>query len=212
MQSNTGHKTILLKKREVAPCMKAYYNKCKGSGARKMYKSICKTFTGISERDIQKYINTSQKGHRMNPIFENKPPLIPVQSSGVFNHLQIDLVTMEGSPVTVGNRVYKYIMILLDIFSRFLFLRALQSKQASEVASNLLQIFSDAGPPQRIQSDQGSEFKGAVKKLMNDLNVQISVSRPYHPQSQGKVNPSELPLLKTLIDVNELLISVHDST
>ena len=97
--------------------------------------------------------------------FKNKPPLIPVLSSQVFNHLQIDFVTMEGSPVTVGNRTYKYIMILLDIFSQFLYLQPLQSKEAAEVAFNLLQIFSDAGPPIRIQSDQGSEFKGSVKQL-----------------------------------------------
>ena len=192
VQSSAGYKTILLKKCEVATCMKAYYKKCKGAGARKMHKSICKTFSGISERDVQKYINANRKGHRMNPTFENKPPLIPVLSSQVFNHLQIDLVTMEGSPVTVGNRTYKYIMILLDIFSRFLYLRPLH-KEAAEVAFNLLQIFSDAGPPIRIQSDQGSEFKGAVKQLMEALSVQISVSRPYHPQSQGKVTALKLP-------------------
>lgn len=187
VQSNGERQTILLKNCEVSPCMKAYYSKCKGAGARKIHKSICKRFTGISERDIQNYINSNRKGHRMNPTFDNKPPPIPVQSSRVFDQLQIDLVSMEGSPVSVNNRIYKYIMILLDIFSRFLFLRPLESKKSIEVASILLEIFSDAGPPRRIQSDQGSEFKGAVTQVMNDLKVQIIHSRPYHPQSQGKV-------------------------
>ena len=164
VQSKAGYTSILLKKCEVAPCIQEYYNKCKGAGARKIYKSICKSLTGISERDVQKYINANRKGHRMNPTFENKPPLIPVQSSQVFNHLQIDLVTMEGSPVTVGNRTYKYIMILLDIFSRYIFLRPLQSKKAAEMAFNLLQIFSDAGPPIRIQSDQGRGCKAAYAR------------------------------------------------
>ena len=33
-----------------------------------------------------------------------------------------------------------------------------------------------------LQSDQGTEFKGVVEKIMDIY------SRPYHPRSQGKVN------------------------
>ena len=76
---------------------------------------------------------------------------------------------------------------MLDVFSRFLFLRPLTSKYAAEVASTLLQLFSDVGPPKIVQSDQGGEFKGVVHYLMKSLGVHIIHSRPYHPQSQGKV-------------------------
>ena len=39
----------------------------------------------------------------------------------------------------------------------------------------------------RIQSDQGTEFKGSVKMLMQAMGAQIIYSRPYYPQAQGKV-------------------------
>lgn len=68
-----------------------------------------------------------------------------------------------------------------------MFLRPLQTKSPSEVAHELFLIFSDVGPPKRIQSDCGSEFKGAVEIVMKEMGVKIIHSRPYHPQAQGKV-------------------------
>ena len=48
-------------------------------------------------------------------------------------------------------------LVVLDVFSRFLFLIPLQSKSSTEVASVVVQIFSDVGPPKIIQTDQGTE-------------------------------------------------------
>lgn len=45
-----------------------------------------------------------------------------------------------------------------------------------------------------IQCDQGGEFKGAVKELCRQLEIKIICSRPYHPQSQGKVERSHRAL------------------
>ena len=53
----------------------------------------------------------------------------------------------------------------MDVFSRFIWLRPLKSKQG----------------------DQGSQFKEDVKRLCRKMQVKMIHSRPYHPQSQGKV-------------------------
>ena len=76
-------------------------------------------------------------------------------------------------PVTVGGITYKHLMSLMDIFSRFAFLRPLQSKESAEVAENLRNIYNEHGPPEILQSDQGTEFKGVVKTLCEALNVRI---------------------------------------
>ena len=180
-------KTILLKKEEMESCVKAYHDRYKGSGARKLYKAISKRFTGVSEREILSITKSMHEVQRLKPMFLNKAPLHPVLSSGVMNQVQIDLVDMKNNEVTVGSETFRYILVLLDVFSRFIFLRPMKSKSSSEVASILLHIFSDTGPPKRLQSDQGSEFKGAVQQLMEIMKVQIIHSRPYYPQSQGKV-------------------------
>ena len=56
-------------------------------------------------------------------------------------------------------------MSVIDIFSRFLFLRPLQTKETSEVAEHLLDIYIEHGPPEILQSDQGPEFKGVVRTV-----------------------------------------------
>lgn len=187
--NTSRNKTILLKSCEVENCIKLYYNKYKGSGARKLYRVICRIFSGVTERDIQAYINRIPKQQRVHPKFTNKLPLNPVQSGKVLNQVQIDLVDMSASPSVTDTPgiTYKYILVVLDVFSRFSFLRPLRSKSSSEVAQRLIEIFSDTGPPVRIQSDQGTEFKGCVKILMQAMGVKIIYSRPYHPQAQGKV-------------------------
>lgn len=180
-------KTILLKKEEMKTCVKAYHDRYKGSGARKLYKAISKRFAGVSERDVLSILNSMHEAQRLKPMFLNKAPLHPVLSSGVMNQVQIDLVDMKNNKVMIGSETFRYILVMLDVFSRFIFLRPLKTKSSSEVASILLHIFSDIGPPKRLQSDQGSEFKGAVQQLMEVMQVQIIHSRPYYPQSQGKV-------------------------
>ena len=61
--------------------------------------------------------------------------------------------------------IYKYIMSVIDIFSRFLFLRPLQTKETSEVAEHFLDIYMEHGPQEILQSDQCPEFKAVVKRL-----------------------------------------------
>ena len=47
---------------------------------------------------------------------------------------------MVSMPATMDGDTYKYIMSVIDIFSRFFFLRPLQTKATSEVAEHLLDI------------------------------------------------------------------------
>jgi len=88
-------------------------------------------------------------------------------------------------PAAIDGNTYD-ILSVIDIFSRFLFLRPLQTKQASEVEEHLLDIYIEHGPPEILQSDQGPEFKGAVKPVCETLNVRIIKSSAYSPQTQGK--------------------------
>ena len=151
--------------------------------------SFLKFSLELPRERFNSYINSIPKAQHLNSKFINKVFLKPVESSGVMNQVQIDLVDMSYSPASISdsNDVYKYILIVLDVFSRFCFMCALQSKSSNEVASRLIKTFSDTGPPLRIQSDQGPEFKGSVELLMNAMKVKIIHSRPYHPQAQGKV-------------------------
>lgn len=46
---------------------------------------------------------------------------------------------------------------------------------------------------------QGREFRGAVRRLMESMQVRIIDSSPYHPQSQGKVERTHRVLRKKIM-------------
>ena len=54
----------------------------------------------------------------------------------------------------------------MDVFSRFDWLSPVQREFPHHVAERLFKIFSEHGPPDRAQSDNGSEFKKYVKRFL----------------------------------------------
>ena len=99
---------------------------------------------------------------------------------------QIDLVNMSSIAITIEDKTYKYILSVIDIFSRYLHLRPLESKDSYGIAQALVEIYNDHGTPEIIQSDQGSEFKGTVTAVCKEMNVKIIRSSAYTPTTQGK--------------------------
>ena len=60
INSNNSNRTILLQNHEVQSCINVYFTKYKGVGARNLHKRICSYFCGVSEREIQAFINRQQ--------------------------------------------------------------------------------------------------------------------------------------------------------
>ena len=59
-----------------------------------------------------------------------------------------------------------------------------------------------------IHTDRGTEFQGAVKELAAKLNINMIHSRPYYPQSQGKIERSHSTWKCKLSKHEELLQSL----
>ena len=81
----------------------------------------------------------------------------------------------------------RYVLLVIDVFSHFLWLRPLESKSSQVIAIELECIYMEYGSPEIIQCHQGGEFKKALKLLCNCMNMKLIYSRPRHNQSQGKV-------------------------
>ena len=105
---------------------------------------------------------------------------------------------MRKQAVSCSGQRYQYILTIQDVFSRYLWLRPLTYKTSKVVSKALGDLYIEVGPPKVLQSDRGGEFKKWVKKLCKNLNVKMIQSRPYHPQSQGKVERSHRALRKKI--------------
>ena len=77
----------------------------------------------------------------------------------------------------VYDSTYKYILAGIDVASRYKIARPLRTKKASDVKFLLKTIYENKkiplNYPIEFQSDNGSEFKGDVKKLLEKNNVKI---------------------------------------
>ena len=62
---------------------------------------------------------------------------------------------MHGEAVEYQGKTYRYIMSLLDVFSRFHWLHPLQTKHPLGVKEYMKKIYEFHGTPGTLQSDNG---------------------------------------------------------
>ena len=81
------------------------------------------------------------------------------------------------------NRGYKYVLVCIDGYSRYLMTRLLKSKDAKTVCSAMQDIIKYYGAPQHINCDQGTEFVNAIfkKNVLEKYNIKM-----YHIHSDNK--------------------------
>ena len=93
----------------------------------------------------------------------------------------------------------KYVLVIIDCFTRWVELFPLETLSASEAASKLLQHFGRFGQPFQIQTDNGSQFANAIlKELTTHLGVQHVKITPYSHEENGMVERANKEVLRHL--------------
>ena len=118
-------------------------------------------------------------GNNPNEILSqelHKPKRVNFERRRVIsNHIDhiwgIDLVTMIK--YSKQNNNYKYILTVIDFFSKHSWCYPLKNKNYNEIINSFKDIFKKSKrKPKMIQSDEGSEFTNKqVQKFFNDNNI-----------------------------------------
>ncbi|KAK2547608.1 Gag-Pro-Pol polyprotein [Acropora cervicornis] len=188
----------IAKKSALEKVVKKSFKTSKGSGTRKLYHRLKDSYSGISERNVHKVLLKSTIHQKLNARFQNRPRLRPIRARDVQVRHQIDLVDMNKLCTKYKGKVFRYVLSVMDVFSRYHWLVPLQRKRSSHVARELIRIYREHGAPLVLQHDQGAEFDGAVSRLCKQLQIKVIKGRPYHPQSQGKVERAHRTFKKKL--------------
>ena len=113
-----------------------------------------------------------------------KGPPKAIISSFVNDLVMFDCTTLDA-PDSKG---YKYLLLVCDHFSKFLWAAPLKTKTKNEVVSAIRKIFLVWPTPRRFHSDNGGEFvNDLMVDLCDSLNTVHSTSLPRNPQCQGLV-------------------------
>ena len=83
-------------------------------------------------------------------------------------------------PVTQDG--YKHCLIMVDVFSKWVELFPMKSKQSSEVWEVMLHnVFYRYGSPYELRFDRGTEFAGVIKEKCAQYGIKRSTISTQHP-------------------------------
>ncbi|CAG8656258.1 3311_t:CDS:1, partial [Paraglomus brasilianum] len=166
--------------------LERFHDQANHRSYHKTYSAIAENHIGITQEEVQKYINECP-ACAINSSIKEKTDMIPIISTAPWKHIQIDLIDFhEFSDVNSG---FAWLLTCVCTFSKFLVAIPMKNKEATTVTTHLVKdVFKILGPPDTLQSDNGKEFVAAVvTQVCNNLGIKIKHRRPRHPQSQGQI-------------------------
>lgn len=108
-----------------------------------------------------------------------------------------------------------YLHLIIDDFSRFIVGHRVSTEITSEEAvATLEQAIAEHGKPERMLTDRGGQFRAIREdtswgRFLERQLINQSFSRPYHPQTIGKVEAVNRAIHKELLQLQEFA-SVED--
>ena len=112
-----------------------------------------------------------------------KIPMGTIQASKTWELLSIDL--WEAG--VMSDRGHRYVLTVIDGFSKFALAIPIKNKKAETIASKLYRhVFAPFGYPDRLHSDNGLEFCNQIlNALCAKLNIKKCHTTAYHPQGNA---------------------------
>jgi transposase InsO family protein len=134
------------------------------------------------DKDVRNYVKTCEYCQRQRRR---------EVSAGHMGHLPrfrvpFDFVCMDFmGPITMSERGNSYLLILLDMASRWIDAYAVCEASAEVVQQALLHFISVHGLPTVLHSDQGQAFLAtALQRALETLGVRSSLATAYRPQGE----------------------------
>jgi hypothetical protein len=111
----------------------------------------------------------------------------PMQS--IYSYIPGDFWHMDlGGPINTHTSSSKnnYFLVMVDSCTRFCIIKPIPNKEAATVTQQLINIFSDFGYPSVLVSDNGTEFRNKISKLLTEsMGIDHRFITPLKPNTNG---------------------------
>ncbi|KAL5011228.1 hypothetical protein ScPMuIL_011687, partial [Solemya velum] len=156
-------------------------------GIKKTRDKIRQIFYWIGMRkDVTDWIKTCTMCQtRKSPVPKFRAPLVNIQSSEPMEIVAIDIT----GPFPVTSRDNKYILVVGDLYSKWIESYPIPDQEAKTVAQVLTyKFFTRFGVPKQLHSDQGGNFESKLfKELCSLLGINKTRTTAYRPESDGMI-------------------------
>jgi len=161
------------------------------AGPDKLYKVVKKEGKlKVGRRRILSWLQ-DQDAYGLQKGIITKFKMSPVVVAGLDSLFDGDLADMQN--VSKYNDGVKFLLVLIDVFSRFLWVVPLRDRLVKSVVEALNSVFRKCRKPSSMRFDKGSEFKNRwVKSYLNSKKVNV-----YFTENQTKANYAER-VIKTI--------------
>jgi transposase InsO family protein len=150
-------------------------------------------------RDIASFIRKcpccQKMAHLKTPIHTHP---FTTASRGLWDRIAIDTI----GPLPESAEGHKYILTIIDTFSRFIELIPLKSTLAETAADALIQIIGRYGIPCELQSDNGTQFANKIiEQLTSLLDINHNKIHAYSHEENGIIERVNREIMKHLREI-----------
>ncbi|KAG1139974.1 hypothetical protein G6F37_009661 [Rhizopus arrhizus] len=134
------------------------------------------------KQDALDCVNSCPDCQKFNIAKHGYHPLSSIYADAPWDHICID----TAGPMTTSVQGSNYILVVVDVFTRFCVLKAIPDKPSHTIALVLRSILSLFGRPKIIQSDNGTKYVNEIIcKFTEVSDIDHRLIAAYHPRSNG---------------------------
>ena len=147
-----------------------YYDPVRGyTGVESIYRRTLSDGKSVSRYRIRKFLQ-NQDSYSLQRGVRRKFKRSRVIVAGIDDQWEIDL--LDVAHTMKFNNGVRFLLMIIDIFSKYLWVVPLKNKLGKTVADAMESILKKGRVPTKIRSDRGGEFTGSFfKKLMLKYNI-----------------------------------------
>ena len=126
----------------------------------------------VTLKDIKQFLTRQQAYTIHKKVISRKFPRRRIRIQTIFSRWDADLLDLQD--LAQWNDQNKYILVVIDAFSKYLWLRALKNKKSELVKDAMTSVLDEAkNSPISLYTDQGTEFLGApFQQLLKKKSIQ----------------------------------------
>lgn len=126
----------------------------------------------LKPKDIEKFYNSQTINHIMKPT--RKPHSYSSYTANYPGHIyQMDIIVYQKYKY----HNYQYILVIIDIYSRYVIARAMTNRNLSTIIDNFEDMVEEIGLPYKLQCD--NEFnKPEFRKILKEYDIDVMFSDP----------------------------------